>query len=82
MNKNKYKELLSLRRSQEVMLFNMIKLIKVTGKEIYVRDIINNYCKIPRKRANYILIKWCDKGWYDYGVSMDLGWITVKEYPL
>ncbi len=82
MNKNKYKELLSLRYSQEVMLFNMIKLLRNENKGISVRDIINNYCKIPLKREIYILNKWADKGWYDYGVSLDLGWLTVKEYPL
>jgi hypothetical protein len=44
-----------------------------------VRELINrpdffmNY-----KRAWYVLGKWADKGWYEYGVSLDLGWLTDK----
>lgn len=33
---------------------------------------------IPYKRALYLLGKWCDKGWYQYGVSLDLGWLTQE----
>lgn len=28
------------------------------------------------KRADYIFSKWTDKGWYDYGVCVDMGWLT------
>jgi hypothetical protein len=41
------------------------------------RDLINeegfymNY-----KRAWYLLDKWANKGWYEWGVTMDLGWLT------
>jgi hypothetical protein len=28
------------------------------------------------KRALYLLQKWSDKGWYSYGVTIDLGWMT------
>lgn len=31
---------------------------------------------LPKKRAYYLLSKWADKGWYDYGTSLDLGWMT------
>lgn len=43
------------------------------------RDIINepNF-SIPHKRAWYFLEKWTDKGWYEYGVTLDLGWVTEK----
>ncbi len=34
--------------------------------------------KIPEKRAHYIFLKWSDKGWYDYGVSCRVGWLTEK----
>jgi hypothetical protein len=34
--------------------------------------------KLPRKRAAYLLGKWADRGWYDYGVSLDLGWLTAS----
>jgi hypothetical protein len=43
------------------------------------REIINSpNCTINHKRAYYLLEKWCGKGWYDYGVSLDLGWLTNK----
>lgn len=31
---------------------------------------------VSRKRAAYILEKWLGKGWYNYGVSLDTGWMT------
>ena len=43
------------------------------------RDIINEEgFPIHYKRAWYLLDKWADKGWYDYGVTSDLGWLTDK----
>ena len=46
-----------------------------------VRDIICELASelefVP-KQAWRTLEKWCDKGWYDYGVSIDLGWLTDK----
>ena len=30
------------------------------------------------KRAEYLLGKWTDKGWWDYGVSLRTGWLTEK----
>lgn len=44
---------------------------------IFPRD-ISREIGIPHKRAKYLLSKWTDKGWYNYGVSLDLGWITQK----
>jgi hypothetical protein len=43
------------------------------------RDIINeeNF-DMHYKRAWYLLDKWTRKGWYDYGVTLDLGWLTEK----
>lgn len=45
-----------------------------------IRDIIQNspLIQIPYKRCMYILEKWVEKGWYDYGVSLDLGWLTEE----
>jgi len=28
------------------------------------------------KRACYLLSKWTGKGWYEYGTSLELGWVT------
>ena len=33
---------------------------------------------IQHKRAFSLLNKWCKKGWYDYGVVLDLGWLTSE----
>jgi hypothetical protein len=41
-----------------------------------VRDVIPD--DMPDRRAVYLLRKWAGKGWYDYGVSVDLGWLTEK----
>ena len=39
-----------------------------------VRDVIKSL-GMNHKRAVYILEKWAAKGWYDYGVTVDLGWL-------
>ena len=36
---------------------------------------------IPRKRCLYLLKKWANKGFYDYGVSLDLGWFIPYRMP-
>jgi hypothetical protein len=28
------------------------------------------------KRACYLLLKWTRRGWYNYGTSLDRGWLT------
>ncbi len=35
---------------------------------------------INHKRAWYLLEKWAGRDWYDYGVTLDLGWITQKGW--
>jgi len=37
---------------------------------------------IPEKRLQYILEKWTDKGWWDYGVSACTGWFTEAGFAL
>lgn len=44
-----------------------------------VRDVIVA-TGINRKRAHYLLEKWSNKGWYDYGVAVDLGWLEADGY--
>lgn len=31
---------------------------------------------IHPKRVNYLACKWSEKGFYDWGVCADLGWLT------
>jgi hypothetical protein len=41
---------------------------------VFVRDICHEIGIY--KRNLYLLGKWERKNWYDYGVSLDLGWLT------
>lgn len=42
-----------------------------------VRDMIE-ISGIPSKQCWYYLEKWCEKDWYEYGVNLELGWLTPK----
>ena len=46
------------------------------------RDLINGLLDPPihHKRAWYLLEKWSGRGWYEYGVTLDLGWITPEGW--
>lgn len=46
------------------------------------REIINSDgFPLHHKRAWFILRKWAGGlGWYDFGVSLDLGWLTEKGF--
>jgi hypothetical protein len=46
-------------------------------RRMWPRDIIPTI-GIHCKRCWYLLKKWSRKGWYDYGVTVDLGWLTEK----
>jgi len=76
MNIFRYKRLLNLRKSQETMLFYMI----LTRGEKSVREIIS-ISGIDDKRVYYILEKWDRKGWYQCGVSLYSGWLTIEKLP-
>lgn len=36
---------------------------------------------IPHKRCWYYLEKWNRQGFYDYGVTLDLGWFYIDKLP-
>jgi len=44
---------------------------------VSVRDIIA-HSPINNKRAYYLLEKWSNKELYEYGTTIDLGWLTEK----
>lgn len=47
-----------------------------------VREIIDICSEaIPRKRCLYLLKKWANLGFYEYGVSLDLGWFEYYHMP-
>lgn len=46
------------------------------------RDVVNILSEtIPHKRCWYYLRKWGDLGFYDYGVTEDLGWFYPDKIP-
>lgn len=51
-------------------LFDMV----IYTSKNFPRDIYERL-GINYKRACYILEKWSKKGWYDWGVSIDMGWL-------
>ncbi len=42
-----------------------------------VRDVVSDL-RLHPKRARYLLEKWTRKGYYNYGVSLDMGWLTAN----
>jgi len=49
------------------------------AKDKTSRDIIGeDGFPLHIKRAWYLLKKWHGKGWYEYGVTLDLGWMTEE----
>lgn len=74
MNKNEYHKLLNMRQSEERMFFALVRLFRDLHG-LLPRDVINEY-PINHKRAWYLLEKWSRQGKYEYGVSLDTGWIV------
>lgn len=54
-----------------------INILLVDKNVASVRDIIA-HSGINHKRAYYLLEKWSNKEYCDYGVKIDLGWLTEK----
>lgn len=51
-----------------------------------IRSVIDDIVlegKIPYKRCLYLIEKWSRKGFYEWGVSIDLGWFSddIDDYP-
>lgn len=44
----------------------------------FPRDLIQTGKYGHYKRCWYMLDKWTRLGWYDYGVTADLGWLTAE----
>lgn len=47
-----------------------------------IRDCVNDTPEIPFKRKIYWIEKWSDKGIYNYGVCLDLGWFEDEKMDL
>lgn len=53
----------------------LMKALATEGR--HTRDVVDDL-GMNHKRAAYILEKWTDKGWWDYGVSVMAGWFTER----
>ena len=55
---------------------------RLRNNDYSIRDIIW-FMKdfIHHKRCWYLLEKWSRLGFYDYGVTLDLGWFYADEMP-
>jgi hypothetical protein len=51
-----------------------------TGKDIPFLDAIGERIGMHPKRANGIGLKWTDKNWWNYGVTVRSGWLTPEGY--
>lgn len=66
-----------MRKADEIAFYALARAARARG--VAVRDTISSpQCPVPGKRAHYLLNKWATRGWYDYGVSLDLGWFTAN----
>lgn len=41
------------------------------------REMLARHGGIHRKRLRYLLEKWAARGLYEWGVNIDLGWLTL-----
>lgn len=55
--------------------------LKVNDREFSIRVIGNIFERLgfSYKQLMYYVQKWSDKGFYDYGVSFDLGWFEFDK---
>ena len=51
-------------------------------RRMFPREIINVISEYMNyKRCWYLLEKWAGLGFYNYGVSLDLGWLEMNNLP-
>lgn len=65
----------TIKDDEKIFLIDVYKKCKL-GSHYFVRDLINepNFY-IYYKRAWYLLEEWSGKRWYEWGVTLDLGWL-------
>lgn len=49
-------------------------------KKFTIRELIV-ISRLNRKRCQYLLSKWTDLGFYNYGVNLELGWFEMNKIP-
>lgn len=64
-----------------VCINEQLRVDQLTKRELDVRDIANMFVRLgfPYKRLIYYVTKWSDRGFYNYGVTLDLGWFEFDK---
>lgn len=53
-----------------------------TYYDFTIRDVVDIFTEhMSRKRCWYLLKKWANKGFYNYGITLDLGWFEPQYMP-
>ena len=68
-------------KDDEQQLKNLVTARGDYCAEPYVRD-LGVQLGIHPKRVAYLCEKWASQGWYEYGVSADLGWCRPQAVAL
>jgi len=55
----------------------LLNAVQAKPRSLSVRAVVQKL-GIHEERAAAILIKWVNKGWYEYEVYIDLGWLTEE----
>ena len=55
--------------------------LRSSDRELSIRTIGNIFERLgfSYKQLMYYVRKWCDKGFYDYVVTLDLGWLEFDK---
>lgn len=64
-------------KPDEILLFRRMRLERghPMGRRLFV-DEVGAELGIHAKRVEYLLDKWSERGWWDYGISARTGWFT------
>lgn len=66
-------------KEQERVFFALCYNLRNTHKPREIVNLLDD--TIPHKRCWYYLTKWSRLGFYDYGVTLDLGWFYPDNLP-
>lgn len=67
-------------KHDELAFLTICYIYKNSG--LTIREAINSVTNIIHyKRCWYLLEKWNRLGFYDYGVTLDLGWFELDKFP-
>ncbi len=64
-----------MKEDEKKLLESLQKRTREDEHQPYVRQLVMDL-DMNQKRAAYILLKWSNKGWYDWGVNVLAGWLT------